>query len=73
MSKGEVIKKIREKTGMTQAEFSENIGCKQNTLSQYENGKADPSIKIGLAIITLAKKYKIKITLEDIFREESDG
>jgi len=66
MYNGAPIKQIREKSGLTQEDFAARIGCKQNTLSQYESGKAAPSIKKGLAIVKIARRYKITTTLEEL-------
>ena len=70
MSTMEIIKQIRNKIGMTQVEFADAIGTKQNTVSDYENGKAVPSIKTARIILRLAKEKKIKVTLADIFPDE---
>lgn len=71
MKINDTIKEIRKKTGMTQVAFAESIGCKQNTLSDYENGKALPSFEIINSIIKLAHSKKIKVKLEELFSEEN--
>ena len=38
----ERIKEIRKRAGLTQREFAERIGAKQNTIAQYEIGRNTP-------------------------------
>ena len=39
---GNRIRELRKHLGLTQQEFADRIGVKQNTLSQYESGRNDP-------------------------------
>ena len=42
------IKQVRKEAGLTQQKFADRIGCKQNTVAQYEtdrNPPIDPVIK----------------------------
>jgi transcriptional regulator with XRE-family HTH domain len=71
MNKGEVIKEVRQQMGLTQAQFASLVGCKQNTLSQYEHGLANPSVKIAKEIVKAAKVEKIEIKLEDLFPDDN--
>lgn len=41
------IKELREKMGMTQKEFSEHIGIRQQTLSGYERGVMKPPLDVA--------------------------
>ncbi len=66
----ETIKDIRKKAGMTQIDFANAIGCRQNTLSDYENGKSTPSVEVLRLIVKVAKKHKIKVRLEDLLSED---
>lgn len=68
MKIGDTIKRIRKQMEMTQIVFAQHIGCKQHTLSEYENGIIFPSYKIIASIIKLAKSKNIKIKLEDFFK-----
>ena len=36
------IKKLRERSGMTQLELAKRMGVEQNTISQWENGTRFP-------------------------------
>lgn len=44
------LKQLRESMGMTQLEFSEFIGVKQQNLSGYENGKSKPPLDVARGI-----------------------
>jgi transcriptional regulator with XRE-family HTH domain len=39
------IKELRQKTGMTQAEFGAKIGAKQSTVAMWETGGRNPRFK----------------------------
>ena len=39
MTKGERVREIRKKKGLTREEFGDKIGLKKNSVSQIENGK----------------------------------
>lgn len=50
------IKELREENGLTQQAIAEFLNVKQNTYSQYENGKRQLSIDM---LIKLAKFYNV--------------
>lgn len=50
------IKELREENGLTQQAVADYLNVKQNTYSQYENGKRQLSVD---ALIKLAKFYKV--------------
>lgn len=52
------IKELREKMGMTQKEFSEHIGIRQQTLSGYERGVMKPPLDVAKNI---AEKCNISL------------
>ncbi len=52
------IKELRESFGMTQKEFSQYVGIKQQTLSGYERGLMKPPLDI---ITEIAKKCSVSI------------
>ncbi len=39
------LKELRLKKGLTQTELGEKVGVKQNTLTNWENGKREPSFE----------------------------
>lgn len=60
------IKELREENALTQQAVAEFLNVKQNTYSQYENGKRQLSIDM---LIKLANFYKVStdyiLELED--------
>lgn len=50
------IKELREENGLTQQAVADYLNVKQNTYSQYENGKRQLSVDV---LIKLAKFYKV--------------
>lgn len=70
MASSDSIKELRKKLQMTQVELAQELGCSQNTISQYEHGVKTPSVKIAQKMVRLAKENKIKVTLTDIFPED---
>lgn len=47
------LKKYRIEAGMTQKELAEKLNASQNTISQYESGKRNPTVKNLLVIAGL--------------------
>jgi len=45
MKIGERIKIIREWQGLSGSELAQKVGCTQAAISQYENGKRNPTLK----------------------------
>lgn len=43
---GERIKELRKEAGLSQIELAEELGMKQNTISQYESGTYCPSVDV---------------------------
>jgi putative transcriptional regulator len=58
MSVGANIRKLREETGISQAELSRRIGVSQAMLCQVERETKNPSLQIGYAI---AKELNCRI------------
>lgn len=42
---GDNIKRLRKNKGLKQQEIAELLGVKQNTYSDWENGKTEPSFE----------------------------
>lgn len=53
-SLGSAIQHLRERLSLRQADLAQQLGCKQNTVSQYENGKLSPSSDILSKLWALA-------------------
>lgn len=49
----ELMRKARKALGITQTELATLVGIKQGTLSMYENGKANPSLTVRIALATV--------------------
>jgi putative transcriptional regulator len=56
------VREMREKKGLSQAEFGELLGVSRQTVYAIETGKYDPSLPLAFAI---AQAFGRKI--EDIF------
>lgn len=57
----DVIRMIREWTGLTQKEFGKSIGKKERTIQDYEAGR----IRYNTDVLTaITKKHGVKITIE---------
>lgn len=62
---GKKIREIRNKTKLTQEQFSELIGIESPSLSNIENGKSYPSMQTLLKIIE-----KFQISPQEFFDNE---
>lgn len=65
MSDINLIKRIRLNLGLTQEEFSKELGVKPPTVYSYENGSRRPRIKTINELMRLAKKAKMKVKAEE--------
>jgi putative transcriptional regulator len=59
------IKVLRAEKNWSQAELAERIGIARQSLNAIENGKADPSLPLGMRI---AKIFGVRV--EDVFSED---
>ncbi len=66
MNVGEIIKKIKYDSELTQAEIGKILGCSQVTISRIRRGLQFPNTGLLLKMIKLANKYNIKITVDDV-------
>jgi DNA-binding XRE family transcriptional regulator len=62
----ELIKEIGYKSDMSQGQIAKEIGCNQATISRIKALKQVPKLVTAQKIVALAKKYKIKIKLDDL-------
>lgn len=58
------IKVLRAERGWSQAELAERLNIARQSLNAIENGKADPSLPLGMRI---AKVFGVRV--EDVFGE----
>lgn len=52
----ERLKELRKSLGLTQREFAEKIGIKQNTVAQYEMGRNNP---IDTVITLICRRWNV--------------
>lgn len=60
-TKGEIIKILREWTGLTQEQFGKSVGKSKPSIQAYELDKVNYGIE---TLLKIAKKYGITITIE---------
>ena len=60
-NKGEIIRIIREWTGLTQKEFGSRIGKSWHTIQDYELDRTNYPIQV---LLDIAKEFDITIVLE---------
>lgn len=54
----EQLKTLRRIKGLTQKELAEKVGVKQNSYSDWENGKSEPNIEM---LVRLAECFDVSI------------
>lgn len=61
----ETIKKLRLALCLDQSEFGAFIGVTKSSVCNYEAGTRNPRLPVIRKMVELARKNKVKITLED--------
>ena len=61
MNYAKIIKKLREKLILTPTEFAEILGVSFTTVSRWEKGIHEPTIKVKRKIVVLCKENNIEI------------
>ena len=59
------IKVLRAERDWSQAELAERLGIARQSLNAIENGKADPSLPLGMRI---AKVFGVRV--DDVFSDD---
>lgn len=59
------LKELRLKKGLTQTELGEKVGVKQNTFTNWENGKREPNFETLLKLADL-----FEVSLDWLFGRE---
>lgn len=59
------IKKLRKKLLLTQSEFAELLGVKLVTVSRWESGKFEPTMRMKRKLRELFEKNNIEIEVEE--------
>lgn len=65
---GELLRRVRKQRGFTIAEAAESVGISRQSLSNYERGVREPSLKI---LITMSDLYQI--SLDELAGKKSLG
>jgi DNA-binding transcriptional regulator YiaG len=65
-----LIKKVRITSGMTQREFALALDVSTSTTCLWEKGERRPGLSKIHKILKIAKKNKVKMSLEDFFTED---
>lgn len=61
MNYAKIIKKLREKLILTQTESAKILGVSFTTVSRWEKGIHEPTMKVKRKIVELCKKNNIRI------------
>ena len=61
MNYAKIIKELREKLILTQTEFAEILGVSFTTVSRWEKGIHEPTMKVKRKIVKLCKDNNIEI------------
>ena len=61
MDYSKLIKELREKMILSQAELAELLGVSFASVNRWEQGHHEPTIKSKRKIVALCKKHNIKI------------
>ena len=56
---GNRVRSLRRQRGLTQVEMAEMLGVDRSYLSEIENGKKDPSLRV---LKTLAEGFKLSLS-----------
>lgn len=56
MTVNERLRKVRLSSGLTQKDFAERIGIKQNTVASYEIGRIAPSETV---LVSICREYNV--------------
>lgn len=73
MNIGAIIKRERERLGMTQADLADAVGVRQGFISKLENGSRVPS---AARLPAYAEALRIDVNTlyeEDVTRQENSG
>lgn len=70
MNIGEVMKRIKFESDLNQEEIGEILGCTQVSVSRIRRNLQIPNASLLLKIVKLAKKYKIKVEMEDLISKD---
>ncbi len=61
MDYSKLIKELRKKLIVSQAELAKMLGCSFASVNRWENGLHEPTYKMKRKIVSLCRKCKIKV------------
>jgi len=61
MDYSKLVKELREKLILTQNEFADLLGVNYTSVSRWENGSFEPTIKLKRRIVELCKQNNIEL------------
>lgn len=64
MEYAKLIKKLRNKLILSQTEFASFLGISYTTVSRWESGLHEPTIKMKRKIVELCKQNNINVVVE---------
>lgn len=67
MAFAENLKRLREKTGMTQNDLAVDVGVSQTMIAQYERGLKLPTVVVGVDIAKI-----LGTTVEKLVEQEGN-
>ena len=67
MAFAENLKRLREKTGMTQNDLAVDVGVSQTMIAQYERGLKLPTVIVGVDIAKI-----LGTTVEKLVEQEKE-
>ncbi len=70
MKVGELIKQIKFNSELNQSEIAEILGCSQVSVSRLRRDMQFPDAILLTKIIKLAKRYKIKVEMDDVLENK---
>lgn len=65
MDYSKLIKKLRDKLILSQTEFAASLGISYTTVSRWESGLHEPTIKMKRKIVELCKQNNINLEGEN--------
>ncbi len=64
-----VVKRLRNELGMTQAQFAASVHTTQALISSYETGKSRPTMETVTKLAAVAKQNNVKMNFEELLPE----
>lgn len=61
MNYQKLVKQLRDEMILTQEEFAEILGVSFASISRWENGRYEPTIKVKRKIVQLCREHKVNV------------